>query len=265
LPSFTRKIWGLKEGLTVVGARTSQGKSSFVAQIALDLADQGYPVLFLSLEMTVENILERLFCNIMRINNYDLMTGGFAKYQNEWQTFCKLIENTPLLITSGIGKSWQEVNVMIENMNPKPRCVIVDYIQAVSRKSNESRETLNEYIRYFREMSLNHKFIGILCSQINRQSATDKSREPSLWTLKETGVLEEHADMVLLLHWDYFYTLDQDENKQKEYKIIVAKSRNGRTGEFYVDFHPEYYLFKELSITNQEVAREAKEKDMYDE
>lgn len=246
LPTFNRKIWGLKEGLTVLGARTSQGKSALALQIAFDLADQMIPVLFLSLEMTVEALIERLFCNVECVDNHDILTGKFKKdkeIQAKWRTFCDIVSKIPLLITCGIGKNFEEINKLIEIIEPKPRVVIVDYVQAVATRAGQSREMINEYIRRFRQLALEQKFAGILCSQINRGAAEGKSNEPHLYQLKETGVLEEHADTVLLLHWQNFYT--KDPSNENEFKINIAKQRNGRTGDYPLIYKPEYYKFTE--------------------
>jgi replicative DNA helicase len=69
LPSLNKKIWGLQKGLTVLAGRTSQGKSSIAMQWAFDIASSKKPVVFLSLEMSVEALTERLFCNIMQVDN----------------------------------------------------------------------------------------------------------------------------------------------------------------------------------------------------
>lgn len=246
LPILNHKIWGLKEGLTVLGARTSQGKSALALQIAFDLADQSIPVLFLSLEMTVEALIERLFCNVECVDNHDILTGKFKKdsqIQTKWRTFVEYVSKIPLLITCGIGKDFYEINKLVQIVEPKPRVIIVDYVQAVATKAGQSREMINEYIRYFRQLALENKFAGILCSQINRGAAESKSNEPHLYQLKETGVLEEHADTVLLLHWQNFYT--KDPSNANEFKINIAKQRNGRTGDHILIYKPEYYKFTE--------------------
>jgi replicative DNA helicase len=244
LPLLSKKIWGLKEGLTVLGARSSNGKSGLAMQIAYDLSSQNIPVLFLSLEMTVESILERLFCHHSKINNYSLESGDFSKHANKWKVFKQVVSELPLMITCGIGQSWQEVNFMVQELNPKPKCIIIDYVQGIATRTKENREMMNEYIRKFREMALLNKFVGILCSQINRGAMAEKNREPALWTLKETGSLEELADMVILMHYDYLY--NYDETKEKEMKLIIAKSRNGKTGQHIIKYDPEFYQFSEL-------------------
>ena len=157
-----------------------------------------------------------------------------------------MMENTPLLITCGIGQTWRELNEALELLNPTPKVVIIDYIQGIARRVNESREQMNEYIRYFRQICVERDIVGILCSQISRQALDGRRNEPTLNTLKETGVLEEHSDLVFLLHWEHFYTYkDEDKNA---FRVIVAKNRNGRCGEVSCFFYPEYYLFCEEEI-----------------
>ena len=221
-------------------------KSAFVAQIAFDLADQGKRVLFLSLEQGIEELIERIFCNRMSVDNFDLLRGRFKtdnKIKLKWETFGDVAGKIPLIITDGIGKTFKEVNTIIELFEPKPDVIILDFIQHIARKANESREMMNEYIRHFREICLRNNIAGVLCSQINRLAMKDSNREPSLATLKETGTLEEAADLVLLLHWDYFYTSDL--TTRNKFKITVAKNRNGRTGVCEVFYIPEYYKFTE--------------------
>jgi len=260
LPTLNKKIWGLKEGLTVLGARTSQGKSSFAAQIAYDLANQGVPVLFLSLEMTVQNILERLACNVMKIDNYDLLRGRYSRepeIQDKLSLFSEIIERIPLTVTDGIGSDFSDIIDMIrlreESGNPF-KVIFVDYIQAISNKSRESRELINEYIRKFRELCLENKIAGVLCSQINRTASKDSSNHPFMHQLKETGSLEELADTVILLHWESFYT----HTESSKYKVIISKQRNGRTGEFEINFYPEFYRFEEdLEPTQEAIVEKA--------
>lgn len=238
----------------MLGARTSQGKSAVAVQMAYDLANQGVPVLFLSLEMTVDNILERLFCNVMQVNNYELLRGRYKTdkdIQDKMSTFSSIIDRIPLTVTNGIGSDFSDIieliNLREESGNPF-KVIFVDYIQAISTSSRDSRETLNEYIRKFREVCLENKIAGVLCSQINRMASKEKDSQPFMHQLKETGTLEEHADTIILLHWESFYT----HTESSKYKIIIAKQRNGRTGEFIINFYPEFYRFEEDLAPTQE-------------
>jgi len=247
ISEFNKKIWGFHKGLTVLGARSSMGKSALALQCAWDLADQNVPVLILSLEMDVPSMLERIFCQWTKTDNFDLLTGKLNfnnELQAKWEIFEKWVGKIPLLLTNGIGKSFKEVNHLIELLDPKPSVVIVDYIQGI-RQSEKERTELNEYIRNFRQLMIENKMVGILASQMNRQVVDNNDKRPSLENLKSTGVLEEHADVVLMLYWEYFYTRkEEDKNK---YEIIVGKNRNGRTGSHELLYIPEYYLFQEIT------------------
>lgn len=256
LPEFNRKVWGLKKGLTIIGGRTSQGKSSLSLQMAYDLANQQKEVLFLSLEMTTENLIERLFCNIERVDNFDMLSGKFKTevlYQEKWESFTKVMD-IPLKFSCSLGKSFDEINELIDLLEPKPKVIFLDYIQAI-RKGHNERADLDDYIIRFREICLLHNIAGVLVSQNSRKVFEEESKEPTLANLKSTGCLEEAADTVILLFWPHFYNENLDRNL---YKIIIAKQRNGRIGEHLVNYIPEYYKFTELSLEQKEKLNQQK-------
>ena len=251
LPSLNSKIWGLRYGLTIIGARTSIGKSALALQMASDLSKQGKRVLFLSLEMTVESMLERIFCNWHEVDNFDTLTGRLRidqEISRKWLAFKDRMIGIPLILTCGIGLNCQEVEQVIDNLEEKPDAIFVDYIQAVRASRNE-REALNEYIRHFRALCIHNKIAGVMCSQANRQVFDEDNKEPTLANLKSTGFLEEHAETVILLHWPHFYDNNKPEN---DYKVIIAKQRNGRTGAHILHYKPEFYKFYDIEKEKEE-------------
>ena len=240
MPQLNKKLWGLRKGrLTVIGARTSHGKSAFVSQLACDLASQKKSILFLSLEMCQEEMQERVLCYSQMIDNYHLLTGHHDSYKHKIEEHPDNISKWNLSFSDCIGKTWKEIDAFLSGIKSKPDIIILDYVQAIKAEGKNDKENLDEYIRHFREMAIRHNFAGILCSQVNRanQDSKDKDKDPKLHQLKGTGVLEEHADVVILLYW---------KNKQtKEYQLEVAKNRNGRTGFIKLTYTPQFYLFKE--------------------
>ena len=251
LPGFNQRIWGLRPGgITVLGGRTSIGKSALALQFAFDLADQGREVVFLSLEMTAESLAERLFCNLCQLDNYELLSGRFKTepyLQEKWGVFQKLV-NVPLKISSSLGKTLNDVNTMVELLQPKPRVIFIDYVQAIRKGVNERME-MDDYILHFRELCMRYDIAGVLVSQSSRKVFDEKNKEPSLENLKSTGCLEETAETVLLVFWPHFYNPNLDRNI---YKIIIAKQRNGRTGDYFLNFIPENYRFTELTLEQKE-------------
>src|SRR3990167_412436 len=252
LPSLNRKIWGLhSKKLTIIGSRTSQGKSSFALQLAKDTAWQGIPSLFLSLEMYEEDIIERLFCLNQKVDNFELLSGHFEKYKSQWEAFEDELENKPLVITDMLGKNWQQVDEYLQGLSVKPKVIIIDHLQeARSALIKNQREIIEEYLKKLRLMAIRDNFSLIICSQVNRSSQDEKTgSEPQLHHLKNSGFIEEGADIILLLHWPWHYIQSGDKNK---FVLHVAKNRNGRTGWIDIRYKPESYFFYEEAVAQDE-------------
>jgi len=244
LPILNRKIWGLREReMVVVGARTSNGKSAFSIQLAIDVAEQGLSVWFISLEMSEEDIMERMFCNSMQVDNMDLLKGGFStnkEIQRKFNAFQSIVYNWEMLITEGIGYSFEEIIKVYDAFDTKPKVIVLDYIQGVSTRIGQTTDTLSHYVMKLREFGVKNNLSVILVSQINRDS---KNGKPENYQLKNTGKLEEHADKVILLHWPWL--TDPSEPFEK-YIMRVSKNRNGRTGVHECQYKPAYYKFSDI-------------------
>jgi len=243
LPALSEKIWGLKrQELTVIGARTSQAKSSFALQTAYHCAKQGFRTYFFSLEMSEEALTERLFCQLALIPNFDLLLRP-KEYEDKAKEFKELLADLPLVIMYKIGSSIKELCNVIEDL-PKPDVVMLDYIQAIRHFEADRLSIINDYILQFRELAVKKNFAGVMVSQINRGAMEAGDKRPQLWLLKSSGTLEEHADTVLLLHWNYFYSNEIKE--ENNFDVIIAKNRNGVTGTIKAKFEPQYYLIGTL-------------------
>jgi len=251
LPSLNKKMWGIRKGrMTLIGARTSHGKSAMALQISIDLAKQGKKILFLSLEMDNNEMTERIYCNTRQVDNYHLLSGRFEESRQEWDVFLEEIDNWSLVFSDMVGKDWKDIDEYLSNMKIRPDVVILDYIQATRGQQRTQKEQFDDYILHFREMAMRYNFAGILCSQVNRASQDGKTKEPELHQLKGTGVLEENSDVVILLY--YPHKNDKNESIHK-YKIFLEKNRNGRTGYMDLFYYPQYYLFTETEIMCERV------------
>ena len=259
LPELSYKMWGIApRELMCIAARTSMGKSSLALQVALDIASQGHPVLYLSLEMTVLSMLERMFCNRECVPGVEILRGNFAKYKPQWDNFCQHINKIPLILTEGQGKTWKHIDTLISKMEPKPKVIILDYIQCVSGAGLERRETIDEYIRHLREMAIEHNFAAIIVSQINREGAQGDDAEPAIHQLKGSGYIEELCDKIVLCHWPWWNNKKNDKN---QYRFILAKNRTGITGTINLRYVPEFFKFEdavEIAAPNARV-KEAQE------
>ncbi len=242
LPTLSNRLYGLRRRqLLTIGARTSMGKSCFALQLAYNCAKQGHKTYFFSLEMSAEELLERLFCQVGNVPNHDLYHKP-QEYKKQSEEFESFLQDLPLIITYKIGDTATDLNYVLEDL-PSPDVVIVDYIQAIKHMTSDRLSVVNDYILRFRELCVKKNFAGVLISQINRAAMEEKDRRPQLWLLKSSGVLEEHSDAVVLLHYPYFYSGYEDEINC--YEVILAKNRNGMIGTIRARFEPQYYLITE--------------------
>lgn len=261
LPELSYKMWGIApKELMCIAARTSMGKSSLALQVALDVASQGHRVLYLSLEMTVLSMLERMFCNKENVPGVEILRGNFSKYKEQWDSFCKHIQSTQLILTEGQGKNWKQIDALIGQIKPAPKVIILDYIQCVSGAGFEKRETIDEYIRHLREMAIEHNFAAIIVSQINRSGAGgEDDDDPQIHQLKGSGYIEELCDKIVLCHWPWWNNKKNDKN---QYRFILAKNRTGITGTINLRYIPEYFKFedaREIAAPVDPLAQEVKE------
>lgn len=229
-------LWGLhKKELLIMGARTSQGKSSLALQFALNLAQRGQKVAYFSLEMSQEQLVERMIAYHTRINNRAIRHGiAKAQLRSHYDSLRKFSQGLKLLIDEG-GYLFEEIVEVCEVLNFD--FVFIDYIQMVSSKGYRSKlEAIDEYVRKLKELSKVLNFGGVIVSQVNREGVGGMGLEH----LKGSGTLEEHPDTVLLMEWDW---------DKKEYWIRVEKQRHGECGKVEVNYEPEYYTFTDISST----------------
>ena len=232
-------LWGLhKKELLVMGARTSQGKSAMSIFLAKNLTDAGHKVIYFSLEMSKEQILERILTQILLINNLLLRRGKAKDLLVEREKILSAwMDTARLLIEDKYGYDFSKVIKIIELV--RPDFVFIDYIQMISSKGFKSKlDAIEEYVRKIKELSVEYDFGAVLVSQVNRSGVEGAEMQHLKWA----GVLEEHADSVIMLRWDWSL------ENPKKYIVDIKKQRHGETRNgLEIEFIPEHSLFKERS------------------
>lgn len=247
LPELNRKIWGLPEsGMVVIGARTSMGKTAFALQIISDLAYNSVPVLYISFEMHSDEILERIFINRYRIDNFQLLMGNYGDYLSELEDFKNKVKNIKFIITHNFASSWEQLLALLDKYQTveekyRAKVIVIDQIQGIIQSKQNQKTFIDDYINNFRIMAKKYKFCGIIISQLNRTNPDSKNKLPQLHQLKGTGFLEEHADMVLLLDYPKRSQTSMDD----AYGVYIAKNRTGATGMVKLKFTPQFNLFED--------------------
>ncbi len=243
-PQLNRMLYGFeRETLVVVGARTSEFKSGFCLDVGYELSLH-HKVLYLSFEMTEKEAMFRLLCHGTKIPNTDFYSGSSDDYEGAVERFTEKFkeEKRQLIICEDRGKTWDDVMAVMDELQyDPPDVIIIDYIQCLNTKGVK-REALDEYIRSLRRLAIEMRMCVIVCSQIGRSNVFD-SKEPTMEGLKETGTLEEHADKVLILYYKCKRTPSADRG---EFKVIVAKNKNGMTGYLKMRINPSTYTLFEI-------------------
>lgn len=242
LKGLNDQLWGIhKKELTIIGARTSNGKSNMAINLSYDLAVQGKKILFLSLEMPIPRIVERMFCMEYSVNNEMLLRGAYStdvELQRKWRGFTETIRKCPLNLSDMIGRGVDDIDNILDNVKTPPDAIVIDHIQEIS--GDRKKEAMEKYLDRLRETAIRKNIAMVICSQVNRISQEGEDRSPQLHQLKGTGALEEKADNVLLLHWPYHY---KNSGNFNYFEVNVAKNRNGRTGYIKLFYEPQFCRF----------------------
>ena len=245
LDSYTH---GLHPGqLIIVAARPAVGKSTFALDIARHAAvKQKKATIFFSLEMGRAEIAMRMLSAESSIYLQSMRKGTVT--EADWAKLASVrgsINDAPLFIDDSPNMSLVEIRAKCRRLAQQVdlKMVVIDYIQLMSSgKKVESRQ--QEVSEFSRALKLLAKELGIpvvALSQLNRQAEQSKDKRPEISHLRESGSLEQDADVVVLLHREGIY--ERDHPRAGEADIILAKQRNGPTGTVVVAFHGQYSRF----------------------
>jgi replicative DNA helicase len=268
LKAFDKKTAGLQKGdLILIAARPSQGKTALAlnmaAHIVLNERDPR-PVAFFSLEMTRHALMTRLIASEARANLGELRTGFFRR--DRWAqitTAASRLSEAPLFINDLGLQSVLEMRSSAKRLANELRkrgqelgVIMIDYLQLMrgpSRRVESRQQEVSEISRGLKFLARDLNVPVVALSQLNRR-AEDKGRpdgRPQLSDLRESGALEQDADLVAFIYREGQYKRE-DPTLQNKAEIIVAKQRNGPTGSFEVSFLQEYTRFENLTVESQE-------------
>ena len=240
-----RVMTGLnKSDLIIIGARPGMGKTSFVLNIARNVAvKEGKTVCFFSLEMSRDQLAQRLLSSEACIKSDQLRTGKIAT--DEWTRLVQateILSKTKFYVDESTGITVPEMKGKLRRLG-KVDLVIVDYLGLMHSPNAHNGNRVQEISEITRGLKLMAKELNVpvvVCSQLRRAAAADKeSNKPSLSSLRDSGSIEQDADIVLFLHREDYYKNANPEKALDEHAAtcIVAKNRHGevRDIELYWD------------------------------
>lgn len=213
--------------------------------MAWNLADIGKKVVYLTIEMSPEEITERYICSFCEINSDDARKGILPEdFDNRIQAFHKVWDRMNMRVISA-GRTVAEVRQVLDLFNEMPDVLFIDHIQRISTLGfPDIRNAITSYLNDLEGMAVSHNISVVVVSQLNRDATKRKDRMPTLEDLKESGSLEETGATVLLLHWPGKDALVTDPDKWK-FNVIIGKQRNGPSGiTIPLEYQAQYYRFR---------------------
>ena len=258
LSAVDAKINGMnKSDLLLLAARPGMGKTSMALNVALSAArESGKTVAIFSLEMSKEQLVTRLIASEGLVENQRLITGNLR--ESDWQRIAEAasalsrmdirIDDNPLLTVADMNAKCRR----IDNLG----FVVIDYLQLMASSgakgySGESRQQVVSDISRMLKIMAKELQVPVLClSQLSRANEKREDKRPMLSDLRESGAIEQDADIVMFLYRDDYY--NENSEKRNIAECIIAKNRHGETGKVELAWSPQYTTFSSLDYRHEE-------------
>ncbi|MCY7276974.1 MAG: replicative DNA helicase, partial [Phormidesmis sp. CAN_BIN44] len=246
-----------RSDLIIVAGRPSMGKTSFVLNIARNIAAfHKLPVAIFSLEMSKDQLVQRLLASEVRIESGRLRTGRIN--DTEWEPLghaISRISELPIFIddTSGLGAN--EMRSQARRLQAEQGgalgLVLIDYLQLMEgRDRDENRvQTLSQITRSLKGLARELNVPVIALSQLSRAVESRTEKRPMMSDLRESGSIEQDADLVMMLYREEYYNKDTPDRGIAE--VIISKHRNGPIGTVKLLFEPQFTQFRNLASPNR--------------
>ncbi len=238
--------------LIIIAARPSMGKTSFAMNIAqhASLVEKTGVAVF-SLEMSKEQLVMRLLSSVGRIDSQRIRTGKLRS--EDWPKLTRavgMLSESPIFIDDTPAISVLEMRAKVRRLASQHDIglIIVDYLQLMRGKSTENRtQEISDISRSLKALAKEHRVPVIALSQLNRglESRTDK--RPMMSDLRESGAIEQDADVICFIYRDEVYNKAEDNPDKGTAEIIIGKQRNGPTGTTRLTFIKEFTMFENMS------------------
>lgn len=247
-----RLILGFQKGdLIILAARPSVGKTAFALNIAQKVAEKtNETVAIFSLEMPSSSLVQRMLSMVGKLNSEKFRRGNLL--QQEWTKLYEAVDrmrSCNIFIDDSPGIKMNEIFSKCRRLKTEHGLglIVIDYLQLISGSGNRSGENrqqeVSEISRRLKALAREMEVPVIALSQLSRNVERREDKRPMMSDLRESGSIEQDADIIAFLHRDDYYNRDEDNEKKGEVELIVAKNRNGGTGTVELLFEKEYSSF----------------------
>jgi replicative DNA helicase len=249
--------------LIIVAARPGMGKTAFSLNVASHAAFSGYGVAVFSLEMAKEQLALRLLCSEARVDNSKVRTGylsdrdfpKLATAAGKLHDALIYIDDTPAI---SILELRAKARRLARDRDKKLGLIIVDYLQLMrgTGTAQNREQEISEISRSLKALAKELRVPVLAISQLNRRVEDRNDKTPQLSDLRESGAIEQDADVIAFIYREAAYNPKSDDNTAT---ITIAKQRNGPTGELNLTFLREFTRFEDYTARDDEFYEEAEE------
>lgn len=238
--------------LIIIAGRPGMGKSTFAVNIAEHVSINLHKtVAIFNLEMPKEQIVNRILCSQALVDNGKIRTGTLAT--EDWEKICDvadIIARSPMYIDDTATITVSQIRAKCRRLKQTKNLsmVVIDYLQLMqgSGRTDNRQQEISEISRSLKVLAKELDIPVIALSQLKRESEAQKGKRPILSDLRESGAIEQDADMVMFLFREYYYTKDPQQKELAE--CIIAKNRSGETDTFPLGFRGEYTKFQNIEF-----------------
>ena len=243
-----------RSDLIIIAGRPSMGKTAFCLNLAHNIA-AGYqlPVAVFSLEMSKEQLVQRLLASEAGIESSYLRSGRIS--QTQWDPLLRAINRlseTPIFIDDTSNITVTQMRSQARRLQAEQSknlgLIVIDYLQLMEGSSDNRVQELSRITRSLKGLARELSVPIIALSQLSRGVEARTNKRPMLSDLRESGSIEQDADIVMMLYRDEYYSPDTPDRGIAE--VIIAKHRNGPTGTIKLLFDPQFTKFKNLARQN---------------
>jgi replicative DNA helicase len=248
------KTAGMHQGeLIILAARPSMGKTAFAMNIAENVSKgQGIPVLFVSLEMSSIELADRLLCSVARVNGHRLRNGTVSQDDRlKLVDTAEILSQVPLFVDDSPSRTVTEIAAAarrIKRRHGSLGLIVIDYLQLIEpdNPKDPRQEQVAKIARRLKGLAREMKVPVMCLAQLNRQTEAGKDNIPRLSHLRESGAIEQDADVVMFVHREeYYHRGDERAAHEGQAQIIIAKQRNGPVGDIELEWLRDFTRFQD--------------------
>lgn len=263
VPTGFRQIdeltWGLQPtDLIIIAARPSLGKTSISLNITRHATidqETPFPVGIFSMEMSKQQLSFKFLADLAKINTQKFKSGMFDR--NDWASLATAggkLANAPIYIDDSNGLSINDIRRRSRQMFKQHgvKLIIIDYIQLMAGTGRQTQDlNMTDIANGLKNLAKELSIPIIAISQLNRKLEQRNDKHPILSDLRDSGSLEQAADVVMFVYRDEVYNTDENNPLKGTGEILISKNRNGPTGTAHLSFVAKYASFYELAYNDQ--------------